>query len=260
MKKTLIPQDILARLSSATFEGNEMRLSSTLDRGVYQKVAKVIEDAGGKWNRSAAAHVFPGDAYEAIEPIILTGEMVRPSDMGQFDTPEELAASVAEWAMIEEGNAVLEPSAGIGMLIMAILPYNPSIVRAIEIDIGRVRYMRNHFDKHDDRVKIRHVDFLKADPDRVAERFDRVVMNPPFAKQADIDHVLHAWRFVKPGGRLISIMSAGAQFRQDRKTISFHNWLFNKTEGGHFLNLEAGAFKKSGTNVNAIVFRAVKPT
>jgi 16S rRNA G1207 methylase RsmC len=34
-------------------------------------------------------------------------------------------------------------------------------------------------------------------------------MNPPFARQADIHHVNHALKFLKPDGLLVSVMSAG---------------------------------------------------
>ena len=49
----------------------------------------------------------------------------------------------------------------------------------------------------------------------VVGRFDRVVMNPPFCRGRDLDHVRHALRFVAPGGRLVAIMSAGVAFRED---------------------------------------------
>ena len=42
-------------------------------------------------------------------------------------------------------------------------------------------------------------DFMKARVPMDGAQFDAVVMNPPFEKQADIDHVLHAYKMLKPG-------------------------------------------------------------
>jgi cyclopropane-fatty-acyl-phospholipid synthase len=44
------------------------------------------------------------------------------------------------------------------------------------------------------------VNFFDVEPP--AEKFDYVAMNPPFSGQCDVDHVYHAWKFLKPGGRL----------------------------------------------------------
>ncbi len=35
-------------------------------------------------------------------------------------------------------------------------------------------------------------------------------MNPPFSRQQDIRHVMHAAKFLKPGGRLVAVMGASA--------------------------------------------------
>lgn len=256
MKHTIIDQGTLAHLSAATCHGEELRLSSTLDRGVYAKVKKVIEAAGGKWNRGAAAHIFTGGAAEAIEPILMTGSIIRPQDMGQFDSPPAVVAKVIEMANIREGDFTLEPSAGVGMLARAAHDKG-AIVRCVEIDEGRVRLLRSLG------YPTRHADFLSLDlkmtvkTSTVPLRFDRIVMNPPFAKQADIDHVLHAAEFLKPGGRLVSVMSAGFTFRQDRKASGFRMFLdtvtFNGRVGAVMEYLPDGAFKIAGTSVKTVV-------
>lgn len=249
MKKTTVPTEFLGHLSAATFDGNEMRLAGMLDRGIYQKLAKIIEAAGGKWNRKAAAHVFDGPAQDAIEPILLTGEIVRPADMGQFDSPPPVVDKVMELAQIEPGHMVLEPSAGTGNLVKAALDRGAH-VRGVELDERRYDGLLGF---SSDRFRVRRIDFLAMDPDAVRIRFDRVVMNPPFApRQADIDHVLHAIRFLKPGGRLVSVMAAGVKFRRNRKVEDFRATL--AANGPYYLHdLPEGSFKASGTAVNAVV-------
>jgi predicted RNA methylase len=247
-----IEESVLAALSAATFEGNEMRLVGTLDRQVYQKLAKVVEAAGGKWNRKAAAHLFDGDAAAAMEPVFLTGEIVRPSDLGQFDTPPDVVDRVIEIADLHPGMKVLEPSAGIGNILSAVIDEGCE-VRYVEIDPKRFAILQ----------KIQPTggilgDFLRVDPIEKKTRFDRIVMNPPFAPaQADIDHVLHAARFLKPGGRLVSVMASGVLFRA--KTKKFVNFVNSAVNGGRFERLPDGSFKSSKTEVGTCIVTFTAP-
>jgi SAM-dependent methyltransferase len=79
--------------------------------------------------------------------------------------------------------------------------------------------------------------------------FDVVVMNPPFEKQQDIKHVMHACSFLKPGGRLVAIMSASFTFRSDKRSIEFREFV---EQYGSFHNNPEGSFKSSGTGVNTV--------
>jgi 16S rRNA G1207 methylase RsmC len=98
-------------------------------------------------------------------------------------------------------------------------------------------------------------DFLHCNGD--LGKFDRVVMNPPFADQADIDHVTHALSFLKPGGKLVAIMSAGASFRQDRKASKFQELI--EGLGGTMNELPEDSFKQSGTNVRTVLVEVRAP-
>lgn len=112
-----IPEDVLTALSAAEFEGSNLRLTGELDRKLYTNTDKVLKTAGGKWNRSAKAHVFDGPAVDAIEPLLLTGKYSNDKqDFGQFDTPHDLALEVIAIAEIRHGMSVLESSAGLGNL------------------------------------------------------------------------------------------------------------------------------------------------
>lgn len=91
-------------------------------------------------------------------------------------------------------------------------------------------------------------DFLEA---ATAPRFDRVLMNPPFENGQDMDHVGHAYSMLRPGGRLVSVMSPGPFFRQDRKARKFRDWF--EARGGEKFELPAGSFKESGTGVGTVL-------
>lgn len=237
-----IAQDVLKVLDAATIDGALLTLNGNLDRKLYVETNKVIEAAGGKWNRSKKAHVFDGNAIDAIEPIILTGEYARTKqDFGQFDTPELLAEQVVDIADVQAGMSVLEPSAGIGRIAAAVRQAG-AFVTCFEIDAKRA-------EKLDGIAHSLNVgDFLASTP---TETFDRVVMNPPFAKQDDIRHVLHAFRFLAPGGRLVAIMSNSVMFRDNKLTTDFRE--FVEAHGGTMKALPEGSFKPSGTGVNTCI-------
>lgn len=238
-----ISQDVLSVLDRATCQGNALSLAalSQLDRKLYTDTNKALEAAGGKWNRKAQAHLFDGDAAEAVEPIILTGEIVsRKTELQQFDTPPDLAARVISAARIEPGMRVLEPSAGHGALAEPALDLHAQ-VDCVEVDPARVEALRNIGP-----FGLACADFLGEKP---APVYDRVVMNPPFTKGQDIRHVMHAAKFLKPGGRLVAIMSSTITFRRGGLFDEFRAFLdFNRAS---VVDLPAGSFKSSGTGVNA---------
>lgn len=239
-----ISQDVLKVLDAATIEGALLTLNGNLDRKLYVETNKVIEAAGGKWNRGKKAHVFDGEAMDAIEPIILTGEYRRAKqDFGQFDTPEQLAEQVVDLADVQAGMSVLEPSAGVGRIASAIRQAG-AFVTCWEIDEKRAEKLGGIANS------LNVGDFLSAEPNAV---FDRVVMNPPFAKQDDIRHVLHAFKFLRPGGRLVAIMSNSVMFRDNKLTTEFRQ--FVESRAGKMQPLAEGSFKESGTGVNTCIVK-----
>ena len=91
-------------------------------------------------------------------------------------------------------------------------------------------------------------DFLNIQPDA---SYDRIVMNPPFAEQDDIRHVMHAFGFLRRNGRLVAIMSAGILFRANKLTTAFRDFVADR--GGAIEPLPEGSFRSSGTAVNTCV-------
>lgn len=222
-----------------------------LDRKLYQAVQRVIDGIGGKWNRSRQGFVFTeGNPEPLIEAIVQTGTFlkVKPENFGFFPTPKGLAAKVAELLEIQPGMKALEPSGGTGALAnelaSAIGHENVTVVELQEKNVGALTEMG---------FKVVQGDFLAFRPD---ELFDRVLMNPPFARQADIDHVNHAWNMVKPGGRLVAIMAASVRFRDNTKTKLFRDLVTNY---GELIDNPDGSFKESGTMVRTVTVILDKP-
>lgn len=247
-----IPTDVLQILSRMSPAGNLVpRFGETVDRKLYAKLSDVLESLGGKWNRKANGHVFPTDtcAAELLEYAILTGEYARKKDslkeFNFFRSPPGVVAQILDRLDIQPGHIALEPSAGDGAIAGAMRDAG-AVVRCCEL-------------QPDLRLKLvasRHViiadDFLSLPASR---EYDRIGMNPPFSGQRDIEHVAHALDFLRPGGRLVAVMSASVLFRTNKRAEEFRALLAER--GAETEQLPDGAFKESGTAVKTILVTVV---
>lgn len=246
-----ISNDVLDVLSNATTSGNALSLSGQLERGLYQRANKVIEAASGKWNRKAQCHLFDGDAADAVDQIILTGEVTVKQDFGYFPTPEVIVDQLIDLAELIPGMHVLEPSAGQGAIAIKALRVGAR-VDCVELLPENVRALTSAIAAARVNATVEMIDFLTIPP---VQCYDRVIMNPPFARQADIHHVNHAMKFLKPDGILVSVMSAGVMFRTNRLTIDFKNKV--DANDGEIIPLPEGSFRESGTMVNTVIVKMV---
>jgi protein-L-isoaspartate O-methyltransferase len=233
-----IPLEIMQILDRCKVDGRQLVLPEQLDWKVYAATNKVLEAIGGAWNRKAKAHVFDRPVADVLDPVLETGEYHRTKqDFGQFDTPPEIVAMMIERAQLKSTDSVLEPSAGLGNIALAAAEIAEHVL-AIEIDPLRAKCLGHSS------VAVWERDFLLVGPE---PRFDVVLMNPPFAGQVDIDHVRRAALWLKPGGRLVSIMSGGVLFRTNAKTEGFRRWA-ERTMSIEPLPPES--FASSGTSVH----------
>jgi phospholipid N-methyltransferase len=156
-----------------------------------------------------------------------------------YPTPRDLAQRMAELADIEPGALVLEPSAGTGNLVAAILEAQPAAkVFMVELDQRLANALPGQF-------KGRLVfpgDFLERGAWELHGPFDRIVMNPPFNGGDDIKHILHARSMLKPGGRLVAICAGGPRQAEKLEPLA-----------DLWEPLPAGTFAAAGTNVNTVL-------
>lgn len=158
---------------------------------------------------------------------------------GFYPTPPDIVALMLRAANIQPGMRVLEPSAGRGDIADAIRHHHPDA----ELDLFEIADpLRTILD-----LKGHNLvgdDFLYAG--LFGPLYDRIVMNPPFARSQDILHVEYALRCLKPGGRLVAIMSEGTFFRTTQLAKTFRQFIepIFWTQ-----KLKQGAFKSAGTRV-----------
>lgn len=229
-----------------------------LERPMYDAVNKVISALGGKWKGGKVqAHIFPKDVQGLLDAAIETGEYKDPKkEDNYFRTPMELAHEMAERLCLG-GNAdkVLEPSAGDGHLIDAVIRDRARDVDIVAIERDRDRTEDLKKEYANQQVTAICADFLAVPPEQV---YDGVIMNPPFAdgkKPVAAAHILHAWKFLKPGCRLVAIHPRNLD--RKHKDITALNALIEKC--GDVEDVEEKAFSAEGTNVNCVMITLCKP-
>lgn len=198
-------------------------------------------------------------------------EAIRKSDQelhgqktpGFFPTPDavtraaldKVGADIAGVKPIEVTH-MLEPSAGRGDMAKLMRAELPDVrMTAIEVRPQLADRLRA---EEIPRTTVMQADFLAWGPslDRVP---NLVVMNPPFEKGEDIDHVRHAYEILPPGGQVVAVMSSGSFARSDKKAVGFQEWL--QTVPSAWEDLPEGAFKAAfkGTGVSTKLLHLVKP-
>jgi phospholipid N-methyltransferase len=160
-----------------------------------------------------------------------------------FQTPEALAARMADLAELSDGQRLLEPSAGLGRILRACEAMAENLqITAIE---EAATCARELFNNQGD-FKILQRDFLTVTPEETG-LFDRVVMNPPFKMRRDIKHIMHAMEFLQPGGILVALCLATDHRRETFQGIA-----------EHIETIPAGTFRAEGTGVETLLLKIKK--
>ena len=155
---------------------------------------------------------------------------------GFFPTPPSLIARVIELADIREGHIVLEPSAGSGHLAEAAGALGAKI-HCCEV-VPRLREILTA------RGLGRVGEDCMAFADEMGAPFyRRIVMNPPFERGQDREHIRRMFDLLLPGGRLVAVCSTGPFHRQAKADQEFRDWL--GTIGAEVEDVEPGAFSGS---------------
>jgi protein-L-isoaspartate O-methyltransferase len=180
----------------------------------------------------APADPVDGAAFDLMREALREGVKVVTAPQ-LFPTPPELAARMVGLAELEPGHRILEPSAGTGALLKAIGPGHECIAVEInaELALGLQRW-------GEEKLLILRADFLGLGAREVGP-IDRVLMNPPFERGADIEHIKHAAALLKEDGLLVALCANGPRQRAALMPIC-DSWE----------DLPAGTFKGQGTGVN----------
>lgn len=219
---------------------------------LYDKLVVAIDAIGGTWSERQRGFVFSYDPTEKIKQLIidktfdLTEEKIWKERIQFYPTPTNVAMQMVELAELQEGDIVLEPSAGRG----AILDLFPNYVKkvAVELDADNVKVL------HQKGHQVFWGDFLAME----GLECTKVIMNPPFSKAQDVKHIMHAYNLLKSKGILVAIVNENTLLRGETNELcrKFLNTL--KEIKHEIIHLPEGTFAESGTMINTAILKIWK--
>lgn len=237
-------------LSECTLEDNIMRLPQVqFTRKCYLEVKNRILDAGGKWNGQLNGFTFDFNA-QRIFNILKSGKRCNlQQEFQYFATPDEIAdIAVGKFTSLWEGHSILEPSAGRGSLVNAVRRRCPgAVVDCYELMPENIEHLG----------KVDGAHIVGRDFCNCHDKYDRIIANPPFANNQDIDHLYMMYEHLNVGGELSCIVSQHWKFADDKKCAHFRKWLdMNEAD---ITDFDKGEFRESGTNVGTSLIFLKKP-
>ena len=248
------------------------------------------------------------EQVKAKELKTLEQSLVGTKIAGFFPTPKDAVDTLLDRADIQEGESVLEPSAGMGNIADVIKERHPKatlFVNELNYTLNNILEKKGYDATQADfmdvpplpnedadyyynsvktdlqkrlKIQVPSRSMILQEAEKLSTKdgrtyrqvieegekqagFDKIVMNPPFEKGQDIDHVRHAYDLLKPNGRLVSIMSVSPFYHSGKKAQAFREWI--DEVGAEVEDMDAGSFNKAElvrtTGVNSKIITIDKP-
>lgn len=188
-----------------------------LERSDYKLIADALARIDGHWSKRDNACVFQYDASDDIEEIFRTGQLPKRNPLQLHPTPRQqvldmIESSEALFAKLVSGQMrfeetgerlrMLEPSigrCGIADVVRELYPHVD--IYGVELDSINAKLAQAKG------YNVTHGDFLEHPvPATEEDRFDVIIMNPPFMGRTFIKHVRHAQKMLKKNGHLVSVI------------------------------------------------------
>jgi Methyltransferase small domain len=208
----------IRRITDQEYALDTFQMEDKKDYGSFKSVIVALK---GRW--TGETHLFQYDPTEAIAQVVASGFVPDHNPYSLFETPEEgipeLFVSLNIDSVYLDGNGwrFLEPSAGTGRIAKQIKERFPMAeIDVCEIDpANRAALEASGFNVIAD-------DFLALETE---QRYDYVLMNPPFDKTTYIDHVRKAFGLLKVYGKLGGIIPSGFLNPDRGKVYEFRNFV-----------------------------------
>lgn len=202
------------------------------------------EDVGGKeYDR---ATLSPLSDFERAKSLYFANQKKNAGNKAAegkdyFATPEPVGFKMVEWAGLNDGDRVLEPSAGHGAISRFFSPNTENVIVEPSGKLAALAQMNT------DGAKVVNGNFEDYN---VVNKFNAVVMNPPFGVggKTAMEHVAKAFKHLRDNGRIIAIVPDGPSM-----TKRFDQWYGSEEAANAYLVgevlLPGEAFKRAGTGV-----------
>ena len=202
------------------------------------------EDVGGKENDRNI--VSTDSDYDRAKAFYFargkkTAKNKAAEGVDYFATPEPVGYKMVQWAGLKDGDRVLEPSAGHGAISRFFSPNTDNTIIEPSSRLAPQAQMNT------DNAKLINGYFEDL---HIGNKYDAVTMNPPFGTggKTAIEHVAKAFKHLRNGGRVISIIPRGAM--ADKR---FNTWYeSDDAKDAHMVGevlLPGVTFERAGTKV-----------
>lgn len=205
---------------------NPVRIPNTLscyisDKFLRAQVNAVFSalggvDVGGKYFK------FDYDPTHALGVVISSGCLPDHKSHQYYPTPPELAELVLSYADLRDGMTSMEPSAGQGGLADYM-----HVGKTVCVEVSELHCSILNTKGH----TLINADFLNFD---TTDRYDRIVMNPPFSDGRWQAHVEKAAQLLRNDGVLVAVVPVSSWLKfeipgYDIEWLSKHDSMFSGT-------------------------------
>ena len=199
------------------------------------RVMKLIGGVVTHTNSNSCEFVFDYNPYEILCEIQRLGCIPDKYSHQYYPTNEILGMEATIMADIQEGDEVLEPSAGQGG-IARFLPKTATLVEVNNLHCSILR--EKGFENVIEGDFIAHAESTKS-------YFDVIVMNPPFSNGRAELHLTTALSLLKSGGRLTAILPVTAR---NYKLPDGYDYEYSSDRNNQF----------DGTSVSVVILKATR--
>lgn len=237
----LSKEEVLALLSvegSSIMLPTDVQFSST----TYGILKEMLQKAQGKYTKGGFKFDSESEA-QAVLNTLLEGKEIDVKKSLQYYATTEAAADIALKGVDLTGKTVFEPHGGEGFLVKKAFDLGAKKVLTSEI------YHKFHPALQATGAEIISEDVFAVTPEML-EDVDVVIMNPPFNGGADIKHFNFLLSIIPRGIPIYGILSGCVKHHKWKLYSEFRAYLASK--GVEPIDIPAGAFKESGTNVSTV--------
>jgi predicted RNA methylase len=204
---------------------------------LYKKVGEFLKTFDCKNTSYKKRKAFKNNGKFSNNQILEIGNKLNgvslSTKFNYYPTPDILVDVVQELAEITDSCTILEPSAGTGSLLKGL---NKDNIKCVELNEILAEILKSS------KYNCTCSEIENYEP---KERFDRIIMNPPFQKRLDAKHILLCFnKFLKENGILVAIHSHGILSNTDKYSKEFQD-LCRKYAVYH-KSYVSGLFKDSG--------------
>ncbi len=164
------------------------------------------------------------------------------------ETSHQVIQGLLKGLTINDGDRILEPSAGYGLLADGIISNYPNIkLECVELNQDCKNVLKEKG------YNVVGSDFFLFNPQY---QYDFVIGAPNFRDNIDCKHVMHMYDLVKQGGTVSSIMSPYWMTGNSDLQINFRQWLNGKKYSIDML--PDNTFMENGMTVPTIIIKIEK--